>query len=75
MAMYYLSRAGQLSTRQQVINHFMTHIFTMRKTSYQIAPVWQLELEMVALDSVIDVLYAPGGSCINLSCRSDFGSV
>ncbi len=75
MAMYYVSRAGQLRARQQVIRHFMPYIFTTQKTAYHIAAVWQLEFEVVAPDSILEVLYGPGGSCTNITGSSAFGSV
>ena len=47
----------------------------MQKTAYQIAAVWQLEFEVVAQDSVLEILYGPGGSCTSITGSSTFGSV
>ncbi len=75
LAMYYISRAGQLRGRQEVIRHFMPYLFTTQKTSYQLAAVWQLEFEVTAPVEVLKVLYGPGGTCTNITGRSEFGSV
>lgn len=75
MAMYYVSRSVQQRARKQVIHHFIPYIFTTQKTSYQIAALWKLEFEQVAPDSVLDFLFSLYGYFINISGRSDFGSV
>ena len=75
LALYYLSRAGQILARQQAIWKLMPYVFTTSKVKYMQTLVFMMHVESTAPAEIMQQLYAEGGTITNITGQNDFGNV